>query len=224
MQLRLSTIRAHGYLSVIAVVANATVTMALGQSPQAEIPIAARSVGAKSMITPVSVVRSTAQRNAIVTEANTVKDEATPRYERRSLCEISLDISLPPGTHPSDKAEATALDDDPGAMRSNWAIDFHWTASALAIRPTYFDDVALERYGYTSPGPIQPLVSGAKFYTDVLILPYKVGFEAPRRTMYTIGYDRSGSEAQHVRGRLPWSARGAALQAGVITGFSYLIP
>lgn len=202
--------RPHVYLTAAAIVVllDAASWTAFGQSPDAQAP----------------TVRKAAPRDTTAPTEAPADDVAMPRYDRRSLREISLDIAIPPGTQPSDQPEAAPDAEDHAATRPSRAVEYYWTAPALAIRPTYFDDIALERYGYTAPGSLQPLISGTKFYTDILILPYKVGFEAPRRTFYTFGYDRSGSEARRVRGRLPWSARGAALQAGVVTGFGYLIP
>lgn len=99
----------------------------------------------------------------------------------------------------------------------------HWKPSGAVHRPLYFEDAPLERYGQRACY-IQPVISAARFYGSVLLLPYKMGYEPPRKCIYTLGYYRPGSCAPCVLQHPPFSATGAALEVGVIAGAILLIP
>lgn len=115
---------------------------------------------------------------------------------------------------------------DPTFQQRNWGrICFMWKASALAHKPAYFEDVALERYGHTYVREeFQPIVSGARFFLTIPILPYKMGINPPNECIYTLGYNRPGSCAPYILDPLPISVRGGLLQAGAIVGGVAVIP
>ncbi len=78
-------------------------------------------------------------------------------------------------------------------IRDFTLLTFTWKASALCHKPLYFEEVQLERYGH-SAGPIaQPVISGAHFFANIAILPYKMGIHPPTECMYALGYYRPGS-------------------------------
>jgi hypothetical protein len=113
---------------------------------------------------------------------------------------------------------------EPFAGRQFLASEVQWKASGLCHKPLYFEQVQLERYGHES-GPIsQPLLSTAHFFTQIPILPYKMGIHPPNECQYSLGYFRPGSCAPYMVQPFPWSLRGAALQAGAVTGAAALIP
>ena len=63
-----------------------------------------------------------------------------------------------------------------------WApTTFMWQASGLCHKPAYFEDVHLERYGHSWGPYVQPLMSGAHFFLNVPILPYKMGTLSAQR-------------------------------------------
>ena len=99
---------------------------------------------------------------------------------------------------------------------------YFWKASGLLHKPLYFEDVSLERYGQTHI--LQPAVSGLKFFATVPLLPYRIGVDHPCKCIYTLGYQRPGNCACPVREHLPLSLKGAALEAGALTGFVFLFP
>jgi hypothetical protein len=99
-----------------------------------------------------------------------------------------------------------------------------WKASALCHKPLYFEDVQLERYGHTRGPFVQPFVSGAHFFANVALLPYKMGINPPHECQYTLGYIRPGSCAPWMHQPFPLSARGAATATGFYTGANFLIP
>lgn len=99
-----------------------------------------------------------------------------------------------------------------------------WKASGLSHKPLYFEDVQLERYGHEVGPVLQPLLSSAHFFGNALLLPYKMGIHPPSECQYALGYYRPGDCAPYMVQPFPWSLRGAAVQAGAVTGAAALIP
>ena len=95
---------------------------------------------------------------------------------------------------------------------------YQWVASGLNHNPLYTEDVALERYGWSYCSVLQPVVSGVRFCKDAATLPYQIGLDCPCELKSTLGYHRPGSCAPRVVKHLPWSWKGAALQAGAVAG------
>lgn len=113
---------------------------------------------------------------------------------------------------------------EPFSGRQFLASEVQWKASGLCHKPLYFEQVQLERYGHES-GPIsQPLLSTAHFFTQIPILPYKMGIHPPNECQYSLGYFRPGNCAPYMVQPFPWSLRGAAVQAGAVVGAAALIP
>lgn len=124
------------------------------------------------------------------------------------LCFIAAWYNLP--------TECT-LGNDPYFGRQCVASTFTWKASDLCHKPLYFEEVQLERYGHTA-GPIaQPVISGAHFFANIALLPYKMGINPPGECQYALGYYRPGSCAPWVIPPFPLSARGAATATGFYT-------
>lgn len=98
-----------------------------------------------------------------------------------------------------------------------------WTASALCHKPNYFEEVQVERYGHTA-GFFQPALSGAHFFVNIAVLPYKMGINPMNECQYALGYYRPGSCAPWMVPPIPLSVRGAAAQALVVGGLSPVIP
>ncbi len=99
-----------------------------------------------------------------------------------------------------------------------------WKASGLCHKPLYFEDVQLERYGHEVGPVLQPLLSSAHFFGNMLILPYKMGIHPPGECQYALGYYRPGNCAPYMIQPFPFSLRGAAVQAGFVSGAAVLIP
>ncbi len=99
-----------------------------------------------------------------------------------------------------------------------------WKASGLCHKPLYFEDVHLERYGHSWGPFVQPVMSGAHFFGNTLLLPYKMGMYPPHECMYTLGYYRPGSCAPYMLDPIPISVRGALVAAGAWVGGVYIIP
>jgi hypothetical protein len=147
-----------------------------------------------------------------------------PVAQLKPLSHISLDVLHRDEPHPPILDEQLATEDvrrgreDRGFGWQNFA----WWPSKLSHDPLYFEDVALERYGQTRC--LQPAWSAAHFFGNVVVLPYKMGLDHPHECIYTLGYARAGDCTVPVKGRLPFSLKGLALEAGALTGFVFLFP
>lgn len=107
----------------------------------------------------------------------------------------------------------------------SWApMTMTYKASNACSKPRYFEEVNLERYGHTVGPYLQPLVSSAHFFGNVMVLPYKMGIHPPHECQYALGYYRPGNCAPWIVPPVPVSARGAISQAAVMTGSFWLIP
>jgi hypothetical protein len=117
-----------------------------------------------------------------------------------------------------------SLGDDQVAPRMWDPVTLTWKASALCHKTLYFEEVQLERYGHTT-GPIfQPALSGAHFFLNIAVLPYKMGIHPPTECRYPVGYYRPGSCAPWLLPPVPVSLRGGLLQAGAVVGGVALFP
>lgn len=116
------------------------------------------------------------------------------------------------------------LGDDQYVPRAWDLVSFTWKASALCHKPLYFEETGLERYGHTMGPLLEPVHSGAHFFKNVALLPYKMGINPPHECRYALGYYRPGSCAPWLVPPVPISLRGGLLQAGAVLGGVYLIP
>jgi hypothetical protein len=103
-------------------------------------------------------------------------------------------------------------------------VTFAWKASALCHKPLYFEEAQLERYGHSMGPFLDPLHSGAHFFLNVAVLPYKMGINPPLECQYALGYYRPGSCAPWLVPPIPISVRGGLMEAGAVLGLIYLIP
>jgi hypothetical protein len=114
-----------------------------------------------------------------------------------------------------------------------------WTAPATKHLPLLFEEPNLERMGYLDSCTfdaltdeecvwteecLQPLSSGLHFLGNAAIIPYRCGYQSPCEPVYTLGHDRPGSPVCYRKHHLPLSPRGAAYQAGFLTGLVFFIP
>ena len=157
--------------------------------------------------------------------------------EHYSIAEVTTDIAAKDGTggFPEEEdrikieeGDKTALEDEISdyafADRVWMGYLYQWQAASLCHQPLYFEEVNIERYGYSRHPLLQPVVSGAHFFATVPVLPYKMTVEPPRRSVYTLGYYRPGSRVPYRWNRMPLRPKGGLVEAGVITGLIYAIP
>ena len=145
----------------------------------------------------------------------------------KPLAEISLSVHAT-GKLPRDCFDSNGdlVDQriDLYRQRTGTSYQFEWEASQLGHNPLYFEDVPLERHGHAVRPLLQPALSGARFVGDAIVLPYKMGLDHPREYEYTLGHIRPGTCAPALREHLPWSWKGAALQAAATTGVVFMFP
>jgi len=145
-----------------------------------------------------------------------------------TIAAVSLDISPPEGALPEDHAGVVFASLDPrahlpGTHRPWGTADFHWNASLLNHQPLYFEDVNLERHGF-SHGHWQPFISGAKFFATLPALPYLMTARPPQVPRYTLGETKPGSHACYVHQYPPLSLKAATVEALAVTGLFFIIP
>lgn len=110
-----------------------------------------------------------------------------------------------------------------GASRQWGNYAMNWEAPGLCHRPLQFEEVNLERYGY-SAGFLQPAISAAHFFGTVPLLPYKMTVDKPWSCNYTLGHYRPGSYAPFRPHRLPLRFDATSVQGWVATGLIFWIP
>lgn len=138
----------------------------------------------------------------------------------KSIREISYDIRPMPGTLPTE----CPLKTTPYNGRHFSRTCFQWKASALCTKGAYFEDVQLERYGHSICPVLEPVISGARFFLTVPILPYKMGLTPPNECVYTLGHYRVGSCSPYMLDPLPLSIRAALFEGAAIGGAIAIIP
>jgi hypothetical protein len=96
-------------------------------------------------------------------------------------------------------------------------------ANYLCYDRLYFEDKNSERYGWEL-GPLQPFVSAAKFYADLLSLPYNVGTRPCQRFETNAGYCLPGDPVPYLIYPVELSVTGGLLQAGTVVGLYAIFP
>jgi hypothetical protein len=156
--------------------------------------------------------------------AQTSCQESLDRLKQNTIDKLSIEIGVT-GNEGSDYPYECTIDD--GSMYGGRCWDqtiYQWKASALCHKPLYFEDEQLERYGHSFSPCFQPFVSGAHFFCRLPVLPYCMGVEPPHECIYALGHYRPGNCAPYMCNPIPISCRGAAIQAGAVTGAVYAIP
>ena len=104
----------------------------------------------------------------------------------RPLSDIHVDINSNATNMPSDYSGKLFADDSssnfPGSFQSRLAA---WEAPNIRYQPLYFQDVSLERYGYTKGPILQTIDSASYFGTSLILLPVNMVARPPRSLCYT---------------------------------------
>ncbi|MDR1964054.1 MAG: hypothetical protein LBQ50_09780 [Planctomycetaceae bacterium] len=138
----------------------------------------------------------------------------------KSIKEISFDIRPMPGELPKECPLITTSYN--GRHFSQTC--FQWKASSVCTKAAYFEDTQLERYGHSVCPLFQPVISGAKFFLTVPLLPYKMGITPPNECVYTLGHYRAGNCAPYMLDPFPISVRAVLFEAAAVGGAVALIP
>ncbi len=99
--------------------------------------------------------------------------------------------------------------------------DKTWSAPVYCAQPLYFEDTMLERHGHERFPCLQPMVSGARFFSDIALLPYNAYLQRPLEERYSTGHYRPGSSAPGLRQRAPYDAGALRFQL-LTTGASII--
>lgn len=152
-------------------------------------------------------------------------DEASLRSQFKPIGDVQ--IRLHPGEDvqvPDDCSVILFQSARPDTARSNAYREVHWLPTNFFHQPLYFDDMPLERYGQTICPRWQPVISGARFFLTVPIVPYKIGVDRPYDCVTTLGLYRPGICAPCTREVLPHETDAALLQAGTALALVFLLP
>jgi len=144
------------------------------------------------------------------------------------LQDVVLRIAPEAGELPGDRAQTFFADagrtfHEMGTSRETAEWLFHWEAPAMRYRPLYFEEINLERYGYTV-GWMQPAVSAAHFFGRIPALPYLMVSENARQCRYALGHGRPGDCVPFYCHRAPLRLDAAALEAAVVAGAIIAFP
>jgi hypothetical protein len=150
--------------------------------------------------------------------------EELAKLKARRIQDVNLSIAVT-GTEDVDYPRECPIDDGSPHPGRAWAETVYtWKASALCHKPLYFEDEALERYGHSWGPCLDPLVSGAHFFTKLPALPYCMGLSPPCECQYALGHYRPGSCAPYMCDPVPIMSRASLLQAGAVVGAAALLP
>ena len=196
----------------------------------AQAPASALAPG-DALINPATLANF-AQTEAQEAEEIEATPEVNPAWIFRPITQVTIDTAFPPEPcratrerGPKDFIESPRPRFDDARFWGGWAeTNYQWVCTALCHRPLYFEQVNVERYGYTVSPLLQPAISGAHFFLTIPTLPYKLVAQPPRECVYTLGYYRAGSRVPRRWHHVNWDPTAATVEGLVVTGLVFLIP
>jgi hypothetical protein len=162
----------------------------------------------------------------------------------KSISQLGTRIAPPPATEvlepdadelPGDDLQ---LPDNPAERFFAQYDEFHYRSSEVAPwgayvtpsitpsvchRPLYFEEVNVERFGY-SAGILQPAVSAARFFTTVPTLPYRMVVDRPAICQVDPSPHPPGTLAPRHRQLPPLHLQAGLVQAITIVGLIAIFP
>lgn len=165
-----------------------------------------------------------------IEESPTIPRSKEPlRVKSLSIPNTSL-AGIGTGTTPEDATEGRlpspmALPYGPD-REAGWSVKTKcWVAPVYCHQPTYYDDVMLEYHGHERCTPLQPILSGTRFYTGIFFTPYLATLRPPLQDIPSTGHYRPGSCAPAIRQRAPYDPTALKVQAAAsATGVIALQP
>lgn len=144
------------------------------------------------------------------------------------IADVGLDVAPGQGRLPEDHAGPRFAKEGVrqhvmGTSRTEQMTVYAWEPAAVCHGPLQFEEINLERYGY-SAGHLQPVFSAANFFLTAPLLPYKMSLHHPTECIYTLGHHRPGSCVPFCRHRTPLKLKPAAVETMVVMGLFYAIP
>ncbi|MEM6329086.1 MAG: hypothetical protein AAF790_02440 [Planctomycetota bacterium] len=160
------------------------------------------------------------QRSAVAKDC--AEELAELKASRLNMIDIRVRV---PGEEGKDYPFVCSIDDGTPFAPRAWAeVTYMWKASGLCHKPLYFEQTHLERYGHSWGPYLDPVVSGAHFFTRFPVLPYCMGLKAPTECVYTLGHYRPGSCAPYMIEPPGFTPRAALLEIGAWTGAFFVVP
>lgn len=164
--------------------------------PQDDVP-----VGVEALSANTSATRST--------EPLRVKPLQTPNTSIYGIGTGTTPEDATQGRLPAAIALPYGPDRQPG-----WSVSTkNWVAPTFCHYPTYYDDVMLEYHGHERCPPLQPLLSGGRFFTGIFFTPYLMTLQHPHEQVSNAGHFRPGTCAPGVRQRAPYDPTALKVQA-----------
>jgi hypothetical protein len=147
------------------------------------------------------------------------------RVKPLQMPDISL-IGIGTGTTPEDATAGRLPSPIPlpfGPDRDGgWSMStYTWIPPVYCHKPTYYEDVMLEHHGHERCPPLQPLLSGARFYSGLFFTPYLAYLHPPGQDISNAGHYRVGTSAPGLRQRAPYDAGAIRMQL-LMTGTGVL--
>jgi hypothetical protein len=100
-----------------------------------------------------------------------------------------------------------------------------WVPPVFCHQPTYYEDMMLENHGHERFPALQPMVSGARFYSGLIFTPYLACLNGPFDDVASAGRYRPGSIAPTLRQRAPYDLHALGTQAAAVgTGVMLINP
>lgn len=180
---------------------------------------------------PIFIQEVPPAAEASVLEEDPPKEALGPIQTRELSTEIrvvSTDIAgvgmsfKPEGKTSAAMAAETMLPD--GTARGASYKQVNWKPSMVFHHPLYFEEAMLERHGHDRFGLLQPLASGARFYTTIALYPYLQSLRKPSECVYALGNRRPGTCVPKLRDSLPWDKKAAATQVIATGGLFWAAP
>jgi len=150
------------------------------------------------------------------------KELADLKASRIANIKLSIDVE---GEQGRDFPYECSIDDGTLYAGRAWPeVTYMWKAAANCHKPLYFEQGQLERYGHSWGPCLQPVVSGAHFFTRLPVLPYCMGITPPNECIYSLGHYRPGNCAPYMIPAVPFTKRAALFQAGATVGAAAILP
>jgi hypothetical protein len=133
--------------------------------------------------------------------------------------------SLPKSfTGPAERAQEN-LREQTSERDAAWGFSsYEFAAANTFSHPLYFEDVMLERHGHERFPKLTPMISGARFFATVPMLPYLMTVRPACECEYKMGHFRSGDCVYPYIQRPPYVRNAAIVEAASIAGASVALP
>lgn len=133
--------------------------------------------------------------------------------------------SLPKSyTGPVERAEEF-LREQISERDTAWVMSrYDFEAANTFSHPLYFEDVMLERHGHERFPKLMPMISGARFFATIPMLPYLMTVHPACEFEYKMGHFRPGDRLYPYIQRPPYVRNAAIVQAATIAGASIALP